>query len=524
MPILRSGNAPPALNPSRAANAQILQLGDERVADFSKQGVHMKIGFLGSLAAVLAGTGVALAQAPATSAPASSPPAAAAPETLTTAPAPAPGSGGPAAGAGVLAAPQPGCGDGGCGRHSWFDCDEAYRHYRLWGSLEYLLWDVKDQRVPPLASINTVPLTLPSQGGVTTVTASFLQTPILPGGLTLTDHERSGVRLTAGFWLDDDHTWGIYANYWELEQLRTTSAIATQTNNLDINTPFVTQTGTTNTTTTTQNTSTVTTTGVGNQPITTTTTNGSTITTMVPVFSPVTLHGMLQAQAQASGATNVWGAEINCITQSCYFGAVTFDLALGLRYIDLTENLLVHDRMVLRATAPGLAAPITAGFDSIDAFATHNEVWAPQVAAGMEGEWGPFWLRGQAKVGVGGVHQNISLFGTGTDLATGAVTGGFLVPRSEAGAHTRDRYTSVSEVTLNLGYALTPNVRLFAGYNYMYVVNVLRPGDQVSVSAINTQVMLANQTTTLNVRQFDFKFSDRDIWLSGVNFGVDIRY
>jgi hypothetical protein len=453
----------------------------------------MKIGFLGSLAAVLAGTGVALAQAPAPSAPATgSPPAAAAQETLTTAPTPAPTAGNPAH-AGVLAPSHLG-GDGECCHPTVADCDDAYRHYRGWAAVEYLLWDIKDQNVPGIASLNRIPITLPVVGPVTAI---FQSTPILPGGSTLTDHERSGVRLSGGFWFDDDHCWGVEASYFQLQQQRTTSIVGPQMTSLDINTPILVQVGTTAGTTST---------------ITDSTGFTSTITTSQIVTQPLALHGTLAASTLASGANRVWGAEINGCCTTCYFGAVAFDFLLGFRYIDLSEDLLILNNVALNAP------PLAVTMSTSDAFATRNQIYAPQVGAGFTGYWGPISLEGQAKIGLGGVHQGVSLFGTGTP------TGGLLIQKVDAGDHTRDRYASVSEVTLNAGYQFTRNIRGFVGYNLTYIVNVLRPGDQLSPAVNNTQVLISGQPTVLSMRQLDFRFNDRDIWLTGVNFGLEFRY
>jgi len=74
-------------------------------------------------------------------------------------------------------------------------------------------------------------------------------------------------------------------------------------------------------------------------------------------------------------------------------------------------------------------------------------------------------------------------------------------------------YTTEGEVTLNVGANITDNVSAFVGYNFLWVSDVARPGDQIDrvfdpVGATRPVVPF-NQTT---------------FWAQGINFGVQLRY
>src|SRR5579885_3667918 len=116
----------------------------------------MRKGFFGSIAALLASTGMAMADGPAA--------------------APATGSAGASCAAPVVAAPA---------------YDDHADNGRFWATGEYLLWWFKNSPEPaPLVS--TGPL-------------GAAGTTVLLGGSDITTDEHSGARFTVGGWLDCDH-------------------------------------------------------------------------------------------------------------------------------------------------------------------------------------------------------------------------------------------------------------------------------------------------------------------------------
>jgi large repetitive protein len=68
-----------------------------------------------------------------------------------------------------------------------------------------------------------------------------------------------------------------------------------------------------------------------------------------------------------------------------------------------------------------------------------------------------------------------------------AETGGFLVLPSNIGTHQTSRFSVVPEVGVNLGYAITPGVRVSIGYTFMFWTQVVRPGDQIDLRVNTTQ-------------------------------------
>ena len=104
-------------------------------------------------------------------------------------------------------------------------------------------------------------------------------------------------------------------------------------------------------------------------------------------------------------------------------------------------------------------------------------------------------------------------------------TGGLLATSTNIGTHTRDRFSAVPEVTLNLGYWLTPTLKVYGGYNILYWPNVVRPGMQIDTAVNVTNVpnppmnvpgsTIARPVATL---------TESDLLLQGVQFGVEWRW
>src|SRR5262245_16759597 len=176
----------------------------------------MKAKIVGCMTAFFAGAGIALAQTPASSsyhvidrplppnltqASATEPesqPAPGARPTLTLAPVPATESAPAPAPAGDNHLAQGSFG-GGCAE----PCN------RFWVSTEYLVWWTKSQFVPTLAA------TAPAAFANTTIPES--QQTTLFGGTHLDFQAYSGVRFTMGYFLDDEGSVGIDANYFTTE-------------------------------------------------------------------------------------------------------------------------------------------------------------------------------------------------------------------------------------------------------------------------------------------------------------------
>jgi hypothetical protein len=102
--------------------------------------------------------------------------------------------------------------------------------------------------------------------------------------------------------------------------------------------------------------------------------------------------------------------------------------------------------------------------------------------------------------------------------------GGLLAAGPNLGTFTRDQFSVVPEVTVNLGFRVTPNLKAYVGYNFLYWSNVIRPGDQidgvVDLSFVPNGPVV--QPSGLNRPRPPFKQSD--LWITGIQFGLEGRW
>src|SRR5207245_507774 len=97
---------------------------------------------------------------------------------------------------------------------------------------------------------------------------------------------------------------------------------------------------------------------------------------------------------------------------------------------------------------------------------------------------------------------------------------------SNIGQHNRTVFSVVPEVGLTLGYQLTDTIRLYAGYNFLYWTNVVRPGEQIDrnldVTKIPNFTVAGARPAAVTAPVVPFK--ETDFWAHGIVIGVELRY
>ncbi|MFO0841970.1 MAG: BBP7 family outer membrane beta-barrel protein [Gemmataceae bacterium] len=157
---------------------------------------------------------------------------------------------------------------------------------------------------------------------------------------------------------------------------------------------------------------------------------------------------------------------------------------VGYRYLGMQESLTFSTNSVNVLPAPPDV------FVTTDQFRTTNDFHGGQL--GLRAEWdaGPIFVRTTAKVALGSVHKVTTISGQlltndFTNLGpVQAFPGGYFAQGTNIGRHGSDGFAVVPEVGVNVGWQPVDGVRLTAGYTFLYISNVARPGDQID-RAIN---------------------------------------
>jgi hypothetical protein len=239
-----------------------------------------------------------------------------------------------------------------------------------------------------------------------------------------------------------------------------------------------------------------------------------------PQLYPVSAPGALAGALSASSSSQLWGAETNVVGSGFGGDCFAIDLLGGVRYVGLDESLTV----VQTGNSLAGAGSFTIG----DSFRTRNEFVGGQVGSQVEMRFGRLYTNLLGKVAVGNVHQVVDVLGntvTTGPAGTLAQPGGFLAVGSNAGRQTHDEVGVLPEVNFNVGYQVRPYLRLYAGYTFLYLSDVARPGDQVNTT-VNTALVPTSPTfgTPGGGALPGPLFTHTDYWAQGVNIGVALRY
>jgi hypothetical protein len=92
---------------------------------------------------------------------------------------------------------------------------------------------------------------------------------------------------------------------------------------------------------------------------------------------------------------------------------------------------------------------------------------------------------------------------------------------SNIGTFTQNKFALIPQIDVKVGYQILPALRATVGYNFTYISNVIRPGDQVDLNVNSSQfaglplVGPADPAVLMDTTS---------IWLQGFTLGADLRF
>jgi hypothetical protein len=351
-------------------------------------------------------------------------------------------------------------------------------HFYVQG--EYLMWWLKEQHTPPL--VTTSP---PASNGI----LGMPGTVVLFGGSGVGGDLRSGMRLTAGAWCDDEGLMGVEASGFFLGQ-RSLHFSANSSTFPVLARPFF------------------------------------SITQGTESAQVAASPGLSQGTVSVGGPSSLWGAEIDLRCNLCCGCLGRLDFLVGPRYLQLDEGLHISEYLLGLSGAGQFAG---SHINVSDSFNTRNQFYGGQLGLNYEFAYGPWSLDLLGKLALGEVHQVVDVSGGQVIISpTGAVTtfnGGLLALATNSGHFTRDRFAVLPELGITLGFQVTDWCRLSVGYSFLYLSSVVRPGDQIdrvlNVTRIPNFVPGAVPSGPLRPMPL---IHDTDFWAQGINFGVEFRF
>jgi hypothetical protein len=354
--------------------------------------------------------------------------------------------------------------------------------YTYWANAEYLHWWTRPGPITvPLLNVNNASTVL--------------------GNSDIDYEDRSGGRVTAGAWLDGQHIYGLEASGFLLARPTISAAVGSDAGgNPTLSRPIV------------------------------------NALTGAPAFVLVSAPGAFSGNLTIASESRLWGVEANVVRNLACKRHFDADLLFGFRYLDLDENLKINQTTVVLDGSSiqfpnflmGNAGSVLTMFDS---FSTRNQLFAGQIGGRFGVKAGCWTLEGQTKVALGPMHQALTIQGLSTlvtPTGTSSVNGGLLaLPGANAGHTSTNWFTVAPEVGAQVGYQLTENLRLQFGYSFLYINNVIRPGNQVNTT-VNPQLVPAlggaGPGPAVAPPEPHTLFRQQDFWAHGLSAGIAFRY
>ncbi|MCI0457140.1 MAG: BBP7 family outer membrane beta-barrel protein [Gemmataceae bacterium] len=362
---------------------------------------------------------------------------------------------------------------------------------RIWVRGGFLLWWLQDAPAPgPL--VTTGP-------AVSAGTLGNPDTTVLFGNDRFDFGDQPGVFLEGGVWLDECHHWGVSASAFLLE--RQSQGALFQSDGAGV--PLLAR------------------------PFT------NAITTQESSLG-VSVPGTAAGSIGITTNTQLWGAEANLIRSLQYTPEWDIQVLAGFRYLSLWDDLNIFHNQVLLQTTAGQPA----GLNQVvaDRFTTRNQLYLGQVGGKIEWARGPVFVGLTGKVGLGPNHQRVRNLGSTTTTTPGvgsasfpggllAVPGTPVVPGGNQGVFTTNWFVVVPEVGVEVGLAITERLRVAAGYNFLFINNVARPGSQIN-RTINPALVPSSVAfgSPSGPGQPSPLTKQDDFWAHGVRVMLELRF
>jgi hypothetical protein len=347
---------------------------------------------------------------------------------------------------------------------------------KLWFRGSYLYYHVGDLPIPSvLATVN----------GATAIGAQDVDYSWLSGG-----------KLEIGRWLDCRHTWGLeFTGFLLQEKNRTFTLTGDGTaGSPTIGRPILD--------------------ALPNVPV-----------SIIIASPPVGQTPGFAGRMDVTTSSQLGSLEFGFARNLCYTGCWSLDALAGVRYLDLSESINIQtDTLALGGQTPftlNASDPIYNRLLVTDRFRTRNQMWAGQFGARAEYRSGIFFGAVRGTVAMGPNQQTSDISGNTTAfqpdrIIRGGViqggqagaAGGLLavpggnqplanggtanLPYGNAGTQRTDWFAIAPEVGIQAGVQVTRSLRVHLGYNFLYINNVVRPGDMIDTT-INGKFVPSNQ-------------------------------
>ncbi|MGD9719882.1 MAG: BBP7 family outer membrane beta-barrel protein [Pirellulales bacterium] len=373
--------------------------------------------------------------------------------------------------------------------------EDVHAHHRVYVQADYLSMWAKGNYLPPLVTTSP-PGTPQAQAGVLPVSAT---TSILFGNDRVDTGQRNGGRINVGYWLIDGEFLGIEGQYLAL-QTQNTNFFAESNGDPILARPFT-----------------------DFNPIHASPVQNAALIAFnnyIPpgTQTPTNLSGSIDIRT----VSNIQSANMTLrrLVWIDFTMQRRVDLLLGYRFFYLEDSVTIDDEFTIQ---PVGITPLT-HFTGRDQFRSRNQFNGGEIGMKYQSYHGPFQLEFIGKCAFGNNRERTWINGSHTTQVNGGAivegAGNLLALPSNIGSYRRDVFAILPEADVNLRMNITCNLRLTAGYTFIYTNRVQRSGDAISLNVNPTQINGALVGDAVPA----FTANDTPFWVHGYNAGVEYRW
>lgn len=362
--------------------------------------------------------------------------------------------------------------------------EETLTHKGLpkhWSRYELLMWFPKAQPLPPLlmGSPGALSPVLGSPGASTLIGGQSIDNPLSTGG-----------RFVSG-WDSDDNGWGTEISYLFTGTRTATAGYDGTGRNVNLGRPIV-------------------------DP-----------TTGQESFIEVSAPGR-PGRFRATTTNRMTGWEVNAVHHLDGAPTCHLNFVAGYRFF------LHHEGVRLEQTQ---SIPHVGGgnywANAADQFDGHTRFHGGQIGLEFGQDFNRFFVEGSMKVALGTSYNVVKIGGQTNIIVTGQQPGPMIAPMpggvfaqpSNSGRQCQSDFAVLPEGQFRIGYKFRDRSRFYVGYNFLYLSDAVRPGDQIDRTISQAMVAAANGgvAAPAGLRP-QASFTRTDLWVQGINLGFEWNY
>ena len=358
---------------------------------------------------------------------------------------------------------------------------------RTWADAEFLLWWMRGQNLPAIATTSPVG-TSASQAGVLGTPGS--STTI--GGSWANDGMRTGGKFSGGYWLENAPEIAIEADFFFLQNL-SQSYNAISDGSTILARPF--------------------TNALNNEP------------SAVRIAYPGDVAGSISAQVSTNGFVG-GGLGLRQNLTSFQTNNFRLDALVGYRAITFSDSVNIDSNLTSINPDNSNFVAVGTTINASDRFSSSNTFNGFDTGFAGEYNTGKFSFQSAFRIALGMTQSNVKVNGYTTTIVPGADSissvGGLYALSSNIGDVGNKAVSIIPQVNTRAGYMITDSIKASLGYNLLVWTGVVRSANMIDTT-INPN-LIPNSSTTGGPARPSVSMAQSAIWAQGLTFSLEYNY